>query len=448
MEGANNMSKPNPMIAVVGSNRSGTSCVSGMLHKLGVSMGRRFLPPDKHNETGYYEAAALRAFCYRSTKDSQRFSSEKKVQWLREWAQCRNETAIVGCKHPLLCLLLPEMKQVWPDLKVITTERPVTEIKASLMRAGWWNSSRQQPEHLIVKRDADLSEQNIPTLRLDYHDVLRNPEKVVDSVIQFVGITPTPEQRQSAIDHVNPSLCHISSSGSRICAVAPDGSYDGPVDIVYPLSNKSVWKNNELRYSLRSLEKFAVNLGRVFVVGSKPEWLTNVVHIPMTDSFRRNKDANIIKKVRAAIAAGCTERFIFASDDQFLLTHADFQTLPATYGKTHRIGSRRGRWWARMDRTFEYLSSRNRKNVFYDTHLFQPHSASEFERIVSGTPYWRGIGFCINTLVMNLYDSVHPFPDSSVRGVLMRGYDNDTLNRTNLKEMFASNFPNKSRYEL
>jgi hypothetical protein len=61
-----------------------------------------------------------------------------------------------------------------------------------------------------------------------------------------------------------------------------------PIDVVYPLGTGSVWQDNELRYSLRSLEKNFPDLGRVYVVGHKPDWLGNVEHIPFGDSQSPN----------------------------------------------------------------------------------------------------------------------------------------------------------------
>jgi hypothetical protein len=41
-------------------------------------------------------------------------------------------------------------------------------------------------------------------LNLDYYETLENPEAVVQKIIDFVGIKPTGEQIEAAIQHVNP----------------------------------------------------------------------------------------------------------------------------------------------------------------------------------------------------------------------------------------------------
>ena len=42
-------------VIVLGCYRSGTSAVAGILHHLGVMMGKEFDKPAKSNPTGYYE---------------------------------------------------------------------------------------------------------------------------------------------------------------------------------------------------------------------------------------------------------------------------------------------------------------------------------------------------------------------------------------------------------
>lgn len=68
------------------------------------------------------------------------------------------------------------------------------------------------------------------------------------------------------------------------------------IDVVYKLGNGSRFDDAELRYSLRSLSNFR-DLGKIYVVGKKPAWIKNVIHIPAGDPYKSNKDANIINKI-------------------------------------------------------------------------------------------------------------------------------------------------------
>lgn len=90
------------------------------------------------------------------------------------------------------------------------------------------------------------------------------------------------------------------------------------MDIVYTLGIGSEWDNNELRYSLRSIEKYLSGYDKVFIVGECPDWLTNVIHIPFNESGHASK--NILDKILLA----CNDErvsndFMFFNDDFFLI---------------------------------------------------------------------------------------------------------------------------------
>lgn len=99
------------------------------------------------------------------------------------------------------------------------------------------------------------------------------------------------------------------------------------MDIVYILGKGSVWKDNEIRYSLRSIGKHLRGFDLVFVVGELPRFLTNVIHIPCEDVYKGNdlrRNYNIKEKVLAA----CRDErvsgdFLFFNDDHFLLRGLD-----------------------------------------------------------------------------------------------------------------------------
>ena len=62
-------------------------------------------------------------------------------------------------------------------------------------------------------------------------------------------------------------------------------------DVVYPIGQGSSWKNNELRFSLRSIEKYGINVGKLFIVGELPDFLLGediiYTYRQMTVSIRR-----------------------------------------------------------------------------------------------------------------------------------------------------------------
>lgn len=104
------------------------------------------------------------------------------------------------------------------------------------------------------------------------------------------------------------------------------------MDILYIVGTGSKWDNNELRYSLRSIEKFGRNVGRVFIVGHKPSFVSDAVtHIPCDDPYNR-KHKNILNKVITAIEkSDIGKHFIVSSDDHFYTREVDFDNFPVYY---------------------------------------------------------------------------------------------------------------------
>lgn len=102
------------------------------------------------------------------------------------------------------------------------------------------------------------------------------------------------------------------------------------IDILIPLGLGSNWGNNELRYSLRSVEKHLSGVGNVFIIGEKPEWITNIIHIPHSDIPQGSmRDYNIFLKIMAGIRdERLSDRFLYMSDDHYLRHSFDASAFP------------------------------------------------------------------------------------------------------------------------
>jgi hypothetical protein len=238
------------------------------------------------------------------------------------------------------------------------------------------------------------------------------------------------------------------------------------VDVVIPLSNKSKWQDNELRFALRSLEKNLIGLGRIFVVGHKPPWLQNVVHIPAEDTFRRNKDANLITKVLLACDNGVSEKFIRQSDDQCLLRPSTAgELVPRHVGPLAPYTGSHG-WLKRMERTRQALQTAGKSAYYFDTHVPTLYDREAFRKAVAGFDYTSGKGLCINTLYVNGAgaDATGSAPLGSERVSIkyrastadqiceaastarFLGYNDGCLSRS-LKAALLQLFPTPSKYE-
>lgn len=114
------------------------------------------------------------------------------------------------------------------------------------------------------------------------------------------------------------------------------------IKILYAIGSGSVNDNQEFRWSLRSLEKYAhgadgkVNVKPV-VVGNAPDWFTGD-SIKMDDPYNR-KTRNLCAKVMAGCREGLVAgEFMFSADDHFLTRPIDFDLAPQYWKNPMLLG--------------------------------------------------------------------------------------------------------------
>lgn len=101
------------------------------------------------------------------------------------------------------------------------------------------------------------------------------------------------------------------------------------VDVLIVLGRGSKWGNTELRYCLRSLEKHAKGLGRVFVVGNNPGFLSKECITLWRDDAGKNKEHNIAEQImHACEKLPLSENFLWTTDDVFFLQDTDITSYP------------------------------------------------------------------------------------------------------------------------
>lgn len=102
------------------------------------------------------------------------------------------------------------------------------------------------------------------------------------------------------------------------------------MDILY-IYNGYKAAAEELRFSLRSIEKNGQNVGRVFLLGVKPDWINpaTVKHIPYSNSQNLYKENDITNAMFHAIAdPDVPNRFLVCADDYFYIRPTDFDQYP------------------------------------------------------------------------------------------------------------------------
>lgn len=105
-----------------------------------------------------------------------------------------------------------------------------------------------------------------------------------------------------------------------------------PIKVMYVLGTGSKHDNQELRWSLRSLEKFCQDDIEPVIVGSVPDWFTG--EFVKCDDKTLRKNINILHKVCKGIESG--------------IVKGEFLFRPTTISSSTRIRSRRARGGSRI----------------------------------------------------------------------------------------------------
>ena len=105
------------------------------------------------------------------------------------------------------------------------------------------------------------------------------------------------------------------------------------MDILYCLGKDgSKWNNNELRYSLRSIEKFGKNIGNIYIVGYNSGFLSDEVTFINCPNIYKSKQKNILYAICYAVEnCNISEEFLYSSDDHFYVKETDFNNYPYFY---------------------------------------------------------------------------------------------------------------------
>jgi len=235
------------------------------------------------------------------------------------------------------------------------------------------------------------------------------------------------------------------------------------MDVVIPHGTGSRWDCNELRYSLRSMEMYMGGMGKVFVVGHKPEWLQNVIHIDHEDKYGRNKGANIISKIIAACKhPDLSDKFIFKSDDHYFINHIDADQISSYYldnlkGSLFLSGDKK--WNECLRRVREELTERGFPCFNYEAHTPKEMDKKAFVEIMSMYE-WEDKEFPTHSLYFNTYNKKHhkvPYGFKSFYGRQKSDFafmgkkvfmaHNDLALSQELMDIIQRMYPKKSRFE-
>ena len=237
------------------------------------------------------------------------------------------------------------------------------------------------------------------------------------------------------------------------------------MDIVYVLGSGSEWKDNEIRYSIRSFVKYFKDLRNVIIVGKMPVWAKNVIHIPWPDSPSLNADQRMIEKlIQACSDIRVSDRFLFCSDDKLLLDDCQESDFNGGHFGLIKEVENPSEWQLRVYATKAELKKRGLPYFDYNKpHSIQPIDKIEFMTIMGGWD-WKSNSYVGCSLYQNsskifrgkpIRDthlkikkpSDHATIMEAMNGKLSMNYAAKALNDP-IKETLEVLFPDKSIYEI
>lgn len=185
------------MIVVLGSGRSGTSLVAGVLTLLGFDPGARLIPADETNPKGHFEDLPLWKLAYAAAP--------------REAI----EEYLERTDHPLRLIKVPQIADYLPiafppGARFVWAHRDIDRAVKSAYQAygADWDDEPKLRRMYGKTRDFLRDREH---LRIEFDDALRAPAATVETIARYVGVAPN----QAALAFVSPEVAKIGAAPER-----------------------------------------------------------------------------------------------------------------------------------------------------------------------------------------------------------------------------------------
>lgn len=239
------------------------------------------------------------------------------------------------------------------------------------------------------------------------------------------------------------------------------------IDVIIPLlKNGSKHNDLELRYALRSIEKYLTNYRDIYIVANyQPDWITGVTIVLLGDPYTKTK--NIKRKIEACLdISDISDEVLFTNDDIFLLKGTDATKYPYYYSSKaeQKIADRDNRdiYKRIMINTDLGLCEHGKEDFkYFDIHCPIRYDKALFSKIM-GEYNWEQsrYGFLIKSLYANSVgtdciekeDIVFDSPIKEMKDlVFLNNADCFSLHSKAIDkrmiDILEMLYPNKSKYE-
>jgi len=233
------------------------------------------------------------------------------------------------------------------------------------------------------------------------------------------------------------------------------------IDVLIPLGHGSGLDNNELRYSLRSLQENLSNIGNIYLIGVKPDWITNVIHVPYQDPHISSKfrNQNILQKILFTIRNyDVSDNFVFTNDDIFFLKPTDQNNLHNYTDCTMQEYLERNPMLNIIYKraflsTIQYLREKNLPMQHYDNHTPIIYNKFKFENIFADIQHEIVIKSIYGNSITPIIFDNKVFKPLSLQQIENQNKDQpffsvaDKALNEDMKEYIKTKFKKQSKYE-
>ncbi|RZJ71089.1 hypothetical protein [Flavobacterium sp.] len=231
---------------------------------------------------------------------------------------------------------------------------------------------------------------------------------------------------------------------------------------LYVLGNGSPFLNSELLYSLRTLERHALGIDRVVVVGEKPNFIdySKVVHAPFKDTLN-NKEYSIASKIYHACEKGLVDGDFFFCNDDFFFTQDFLATVFPFFQKGALYAGFNPRGYDEyLKHTRDFLIAQKKEFFHFDVHTPIIYNSEKFIALKDAWEYSRKtIGLVVKSTYCNMYGINGPeYKDVKLKSFGIDDYHRaiespcfsiyDSAWKAGVFEWLKNQYPNKSKWEL
>ena len=234
------------------------------------------------------------------------------------------------------------------------------------------------------------------------------------------------------------------------------------MDIVYSFYNDKRTSETTLKYSLRSIEKNFDNVSNVYILGHETSF-KNVIHIPVKDCMSKGRNI-FTKALTAAQTPEISDKFMFISDDHYILKPCEIENYPI-YGNgtlDELMVSQGNAYKSIIQNTVNLLRSKDKPTLNYNIHCPAIFEKSKIIELNEAYPLQDSdIGFITKSLYFNHFGIK---PDHQLRDCKIRrnATHSEIMVKINWRDCFSTGkedscpnilsfleqmFPNKSKYE-